>query len=59
MEKQLIDIRADKKLNELGYSAELNEKLALANHERTLQRDAINNNLKAEIESNKLALEKK
>jgi len=58
LEKQLIDIRADKKLNELGFSAELNEKLALANHERTLQRDAINNNLKAEIENNKLALEK-
>ena len=58
LEKQLIDIRSDKKLNELGYSADLNERLALANHERTLQRDAINNNLKAEIESNRLALEK-
>ena len=58
LEKKLIDIRADIKLNQLGYSAELNEKSDLANHERTLQRDAINNNLKSEIENNRLALEK-
>jgi hypothetical protein len=58
LDKKIINIRADIKLNELGFSAELNEKSDLANHERTLQRDAINNNLKSEIESNRLALEK-
>ena len=58
LDKKLTNIKAELKLNELGFSAELNEKLALSNHERTLQRDAINNNLKAEIEANRLALEK-
>ncbi len=58
LDKKIINIRADIKLNELGFNAELNEKSDLANHERTLQRDAINNNLKSEIESNRLALEK-
>jgi uncharacterized coiled-coil protein SlyX len=58
LEKKLIDIRADIKLNQLGFSAELNEKLALANHERTLQRDSINNQLKKEIEDNRLELQK-
>jgi len=58
LDRKLTNIKADLKLNELGFSAELNEKLALSNHERTLQRDAINNNLKAEIEANRLALEK-
>ena len=58
LDEKLLNVKAELKLNELGYSAELNEKSALANHERTLQRDSINNQLKKEIEDNRLELQK-
>ena len=58
LDEKLLNVKAELKLNELGFSAELNEKSDLANHERTLQRDSINNQLKKEIEDNRLELQK-
>ncbi len=58
LDKKLLKVKADIKLNELGFSAELNEKLSKENHLRTLERDSINNQLKKEIEDNRLELQK-
>jgi hypothetical protein len=59
LEKQLIDIRAEIKLNELEFSSDLSIKANKEAHILNLERDKVNNALKEELAKLDLAIKEK
>jgi len=59
LEKQLIDIRAEIKLNELEFSSDLSIKANKEAHVLNLERDKVNNALKEELTKLDLAIKEK
>ncbi len=59
LEKQLIDIRAEIKLNELEFSSDLSIKANKEAHVLNLERDKVNNALKEELAKLDLAIKEK